>query len=410
MTKNSTISVSKKGVPYAKLLPLLEEKFGKTPFNGKDTFMNVYVETKNNLEKYSRLTILLNDVITKIVQNYFLDNRIREIYQLDSKFESILKLADAVPYNIGMYRPDFIFDKNGNEKICEIGCRYPINGWMVSHYTHFVFETLMESDRLNTDSFISIITDNWCKDQILFCLHKNEKGTEVFSFFEELKKNGFLVADASPDQLELKNGQLFIGDKIAKQFILEMDREELKAIELEILKSMIEDGKCLNDVRTLILVHDKRILSVLYDSEIMKDYINEEEYTFLQEYLIPTYTLNSELKRTEILASSSNWILKKNSGGRGIDMYIKDECTPEFFENLITNEWKHYMVQEFVQQDTFELVRDKKIQNIHLVGMLLCYNAKTFGLGIFRGATKSIINVNNGGYILASIVKELEKV
>lgn len=406
MIATNNISISKKGVPYAKLLPSLEEKLGKIPFNGKDTFMNVYVETEDKSQKYARLTVLLNEVIKNIVKNYFQDHRIRNVYQLDSQFESILKLAEPIPYRVGMYRPDFIFDKNGNEKICEIGCRYPINGWMLSHYTQLVFEELIGYAHPDKDSFISVITEDLSIDDVLFCLHKNEKGTEVFLFFNELKKNRFTVADASPDQLELKNGQLFLGDKPAKQFILEMDREELKDIHPEILKTIIEKGKCLNDVRTLILVHDKRILSVLYDAQIMKDYISEEDYTFLQEFLIPSYALHSEIKRTEVLSSTSNWVLKKNSGGRGIDMYIKNECTPKLWKTILKNEWQEYMVQEFVPQDTFELMRDDTIQNIHLVGMLLCYNANSFGLGVFRGAKKTIINVNNGGYILASIVKD----
>jgi hypothetical protein len=413
---SSKITLSKKRISYDKLLPLLKEKFGEIPFNGKDTFMNVFVETnRDDLERYSKLTNLLSTVIIKIVQNYFHDKRIRDIYQLDVEFEKILKLAEPIPYTIGMYRPDFIFEKNGNEKICEIGCRYPINGWMVSHYIQLIFEELIHSEEKTSnaipkkDSFITSVSEDFQKDKTIFCLHKKEKGTEVFSFFEELKNLGFTVANAAPDQLELINGQLEIEGTIARQFILEMDREELKDFNPEILKSLIETGKCLNDVRTLILVHDKRILSILYDAQIMKDYVNEEDYNFLKLFLIPSFSLCSEKKRNEILASSSNWILKRNSGGRGIDMHVKKECSPEIWENLIQNEWQNYMIQEFVEQDYFDLERENSIEKINLVGILLCYDSKLFGLGIFRGSTDSIVNVNKGSYILAPVAKSLEE-
>ena len=218
-------SLSRKRISYDKLLSLLKEKFGEVPFNGRETFMDVFVETNPiDLENYSKLVTILSAVITKIVQNYFQDDRIRELYNLDLEFEKILKLAEHVPYKIGMYRPDFIFEKNGNEKICEIGCRYPTNGWMVSYYVQHIYEELTQNKKTNKsiyqkESFITKVTENFQKDSTIFCLHEKEKGTEVFLFFEELKKLGFSVALVSPNQLELLNGQLEVEGEIARQFI-----------------------------------------------------------------------------------------------------------------------------------------------------------------------------------------------
>ena len=129
-------SLSKKGVSYSELIQQLKEYFDEIPFKGENTFLNVPILVDpTQLKVFSRLSEVLNDVIKKIVLNYFNDKRIREIYQLDDELESILRLAESRPYQVGMYRPDFIFDKSGQLKICEIGCRYPINGWMLSYYT-----------------------------------------------------------------------------------------------------------------------------------------------------------------------------------------------------------------------------------------------------------------------------------
>ncbi|MBT3547226.1 hypothetical protein N9X55_02980 [Flavobacteriaceae bacterium] len=408
-------SLSKKGVSYSELIQQLKEYFDEIPFKGENTFLNVPILVDpTQLKVFSRLSEVLNDVIKKIVLNYFNDKRIREIYQLDDELESILRLAESRPYQVGMYRPDFIFDKSGQLKICEIGCRYPINGWMLSYYTRQILNKLLLINDNNNGtlyeetSFVSAISNDLDSSKKLFYVHDLEKGSEAHQFFDEIKKQGFLVKDISLKELEITDGILTVNSEIATQFILEMDREELKTISQEILYGLIDSEECLNDVRTLILVHDKRILSVLYDEQIMLDYIEKEDYDFLKHFLIPSYTLDSEKIRNEVINSLSNWVLKKNSGGRGIGIYVKNDCTPETWNSVISKEWKNYMVQEYVDQKIFDLEQDDKIESINIVGILLFYNAQSFGPGIFRGSSQSVINVHNGGYILPSLISNLQ--
>lgn len=400
-----------KKIDATALISLIEKYLKNVPFNGKDTFLsNPMILNQSNLEEYSKLTTLLNKVLEAVVSNYFHDERIRKIYQLDNELEAILRLAESTPYKIGMYRPDLIIDKNGQQKICEIGCRYPINGWMLSYYMSLIVKELAPKTNPNWQSvseqttFISTLSEDLDSNKTLFYLHNFEEGTEVYDLFNELRKHGFSIADITPDKLELKNGVLVVEEEIATQFILEMDREGLKKIEPKILKALIESENCLNDVRSLILVHDKRILSVLYNQEIIGDYITKEEYDFLKRFLIPSYILESDQKRKMLISSTSNWILKKNSGGKGIGSYVKSDCTPKIWETVITNDWKNYMVQEYVAQEVFDLEHNNEKIQINIVGLLLCYNEKSFGPGIFRGSSESIINVYNGGYILPCVI------
>ena len=411
---SDTYTLSTEGVNYSDLIPTLKKYLKDIPFKGKSTFMNTpMVVNQNQLDAYSRICKLLNTVLRKIVANYFNDERIRNIYQLDTELESILRLAESTPYKVGLYRPDIVIDKNGQSKICEIGCRYPLNGWMLSYYMNCTFNELtppITSDwevvPKQTD-FISILSKDLDVTKPLYYVHDLEVGTEAFQFFNELKKDGFSVADISPNKLNLTNGKLTVNGELATQFILEMDREELKKIKPEIIKAVIESEKCFNDVRTLILVHDKRILSVLYNEQIMADYIHKEDYDFLKRFLIPSFTLDSEKRRNELIDSTENWVLKKSSGGRGIGIYVKNDCSTDIWKAVITKEWKHYMVQEYVDQKLFDLEQDGKVESINSVGMLLCYNDRSFGPGIFRGSSKSVINVHSGGYILPSVISKL---
>lgn len=405
------IAHSKAHLNYSDLLPQLEKYFKNIPFNGKNTFMNVPVEVDApQLESYRKLCGILERALHQVVSHYFEDDRIRDIYRLDAELESILQIAAPTPYKVGLYRPDFVIDKNGQSRICEIGCRYPLNGWMLSYYMNLIMDKFSGPDWQaipNQTQFVQEISEGLDFTQPLYYVHEDEKGTEAYQFFDELNTHGFAIADISPKKLKVSNGKLTVNGAPVTQLILEMDREELKRINPEVIQALVQSKKCLNDVRSLILVHDKRVLSVLYNQDIMLDYINEEDYNFLRRFLIPSYTLDSEQIRHQIMHSTSNWALKKNSGGRGIDIYVKDDCTTKAWIEVITRESPHYMVQEYVDQKVFELKQNDQTESINIVGMLLCYNDQFFGTGIFRGSSKSVINVHSGGYILPGIISHL---
>jgi len=401
----NTIQLLKSNLDHDEMMRMLKKNLDEFPHKGKDTFLNTPVlVSKDYVESTTLLCNILNTVLQKIVENYFVDQRIREIYNLDSKLEAVLNIASKIPYKVGFYRPDFIYSKDdGQPKICEIGCRYPLNGWMLSFYLNNVVQKLNSQNKDETN-FLAAFSSNLKKGEPLYLVHDKEKGTEVHYLLKELNSIGFESYTIHPKDIVLENGKLKVNGKPASQFILEMDREELKVFDSNILKKIIEET-CINDVRTLILVYDKRVLSVMYDEEIMSDYISKESYHFLKKYLIPSFTLDTLEKRNTFLSSNNNWVLKNNSGGRGIGMYIKNDCDSQTWKHTITKEWKKYMIQEFVEQETFQLGYKKKNQDIYIVGMLLCYNGTSFGPGIFRGSSENIINLHQGrGVVLPCLI------
>ncbi|WP_442266312.1 hypothetical protein ACSIGC_00945 [Tenacibaculum sp. ZS6-P6] len=408
---NQVSTLSKKGVSIREYKQRLENYVGELSHD-ISVFKNTpLLSTNHQLESYQELTKLLNKALQQIVSNFNKDIRIQQIYQLDVELVSILKLADSFPYEVGMYRPDIIFDDKGQAKICEIGCRYPINGWMLSYY---ITQVLKELHTLENDwspvsfqlDFISEIFKNFNIDKNIFYLHNKEKGTEAYLLFEELNKRGFSIQDVAPSQLSFVNDQLEYKGEQTSQFILELDREELKTIDKKVLKAIVKSERCISDIRSIILVHDKRVLSVLYNEEIMLDYMTCKEYRFLKQFLIPSFILDTSKKREEFSKSAENWVLKRSSGGRGIDMYVKAECSKELWENTIQNEWKNYMIQQFVDQKKIQITEHNTTNKLNIVGMLLSYNEQTFGPGIYRGSTKSIINVHSGASIFPSAIKK----
>lgn len=415
-TKASVATLSKKELPHQELLDNLKNFIGEIPYEEGNTFLNQPVLVNNDyLVNSERMSSILNSLLVMFVYNYFRDVRIQGVYQLDKELQEILSMTEGIPYELGLYRPDYIYDINGQAKICEIGCRYPINGWMLSTYLNSSVSSLVKNVDENWNAipeqndFIEELSGRFDADEPIFIVRKSEKGTEVNYLKNELASKGITMIDVAPEDLQLVGGQVMAGDQAARQFYLEMDREELKSFDKDVLKAIIKSGRCINDVRTLILIHDKRILTLLYNEEIMGSYINLDDYNFLKSYLIPSFNIDNPGDREFLLNSEENWILKPNSGGRGIDMHVKSECDPKVWENLVQNEWKNYMVQPYVEQKKFEINRNGTTESINLVGLDLCFNGKSYGPGLFRGSSKSIVNLHQGrGVVFPCVLDKSE--
>ena len=123
-------------------------------------------------------------------------------------------------------------------------------------------------------------------------------------------------------------------------------------------------------------------------------------------FLIPSFTINNEKDQELLINSPDNWVLKKNSGGRGADMHIKSECDKETWDNVVTNQFGQYMVQPFVQQKQFEIEHDGTKKSVKLVGMDMYFNGRCFGPGLFRATTGNKTNLDSGTAFIVPCVVE----
>lgn len=389
---------------------LFSEYFGNDTGLGSHFFANSSVKLPLEYDnEMNRLCSILNYACKAIVQNYFEDKRIRNYYQLDKDLEALLKKSNSAIYNQGFYRPDFLYDTNNQAKICEIGARYPLNGWMISYYLKLINDEIKETkDWLcfkdpDLKNLIDDLYYQFVPNKKLALVHDDEKGTEIFYLQNELAKLGVELISVKPQDLIVSNHSIYVNGEPVSQFILEMDREELKKIKPDVIDKLIEQNCYFNDIRTLILIHDKRVLAVMYDAEIMNDYINEEDYEFLKQYLIPSYVIVDPAGCDAFIENQENLILKLNSGGRGIGAYVKNDCTAKEWETIIRENWSKYLIQHFVEQKEFKDLENNR--QIHLVGMLLCKDDKSYGPGLFRGSDESVVNVHQGRALIYPIAE-----
>ncbi|GIQ58688.1 hypothetical protein Flavo103_18240 [Flavobacterium collinsii] len=389
---------------------LFFEYFQKGNILHRDSFANssVVLHPEYNGEM-DRLCAVLSKASKAIVLNYFEDSRIRNYYQLDNDLEGILKKSNSQTYNQGFYRPDFLYDTNDQPKICEIGARYPLNGWMISYYSQLIHNrTNSHNEKVHIsgtdlENLIDDLSHRFAPHRKVALIHDDEKGSDIFNAQRELAKLDIELISAKPQDLIISNNLISINGIAVSQFILEMDREELKKISPDVLDKLIEENSYFNDIRTLILIHDKRVLAVMYDAQIMQDYLSEEDYSFLKNYLIPSFVITDPADCDAFTDTEQNLILKLNSGGRGIGAYVKSDCTNENWNRIVRENWDKYLIQHFVDQKEFNDTENNR--QIYLVGMLLCKDDKTYGSGIFRGSDESVVNVHQGRALIYPIAQ-----
>lgn len=228
------------------------------------------------------------------------------------------------------------------------------------------------------------------------------------------------------------------------QFALEISQDELLALPEKVLETIMLECRYINDIRTILIGHDKRLLSVLSSKEIMSDYLPPEEVDLLQRHVIKTFICGcKEPKHFTALQSAKlnrqNWLLKPNGGGKGIGIVFGKDCgsDDEWIEILEDPEHRHYVLQEVVDQHIYSIFAKKRhsssrkgavsvdsvlsplddseippllkpqFHQMFVVGLLHCFNNKFLGPGIFRASSLEtpIVNLAGGkGVILSPVI------
>lgn len=166
----------------------------------------------------------------------------------------------------------------------------------------------------------------------------------------------------------------------------------------------------MNDLRTIFLLHDKRLLALLYNKTFLTKYISDNDASLLSNCIAPTFILglNENIKKDAEL-NPSKYILKPNSLGKGEGTFVGLETSKDEWLNLLNNPCNsQYIIQEFISSeiDTHETIdfstseiseSNLSLRKQNAVGIILCYNGLYYGLGFIRVSDSKICALSRGG-------------
>ncbi|KAE8154620.1 Clavaminate synthase-like protein [Aspergillus avenaceus] len=337
---------------------------------------------QNQLELLHRALTL---AITDIVDRWWTDKEARlfERMPLHKQEEDLLRwLNDQCSHStrscrdfLGSWRPDFLVeekpDLSGSSReifrLTEINARFCFNGFMHQAYGQEALSDLgvgKNGIRHATDSsaILNGLLDLFQHDRPLHLLKGREPGIDIHMFIDFVSRNiGTRVRLITPADLRLvpdpqnmdtfklccvvNSNQSIAGDHTSPlvsssgehceeifQVGLELHQHELFHIPVEILRQV--SLRCFNDMRTILLVHDKRMLGVIRQeipNMVTRQVLSPGEGDTLKNGVAETTIPGSvELDKLIQLCDDHperrrDYLLKPIRGGKGAGIVFGDE-------------------------------------------------------------------------------------
>ena len=273
-------------------------------------------------------------------------------------------------------------------------------------FIDFVYRHIGIKPRLITPADLRLIPDPQKKDgSKLCCLVKDQQNASLINESRLLvTSKGEVVEEVHQVGLELHQHELF-----------GLSREMLREISL----------RCFNDMRTILLVHDKRILGIIKQeipTLVARKVLTHDQGEALErgisDSFIPGSSELNELIQT--LADSpelrKEYLLKPIRGGKGAGIIFGDEVGPdEWLSTLERLRNPHfvsgntmYVVQRRIWPRLYEVILNSSGDrgNYPLIGTYHTTNGQLLGLGTWRSSPDRICAVSHGGGWICSVLDE----
>lgn len=204
---------------------------------------------------------------------------------------------------------------------------------------------------------------------------------------------------------------------------LELHQRELAALEPEMLRQI--SLRCFNDMRTILLVHDKRMLGiVLQEIPNMKNrqVLSKTLADALEQGIVDTILPQSS-EMASLLQASANSILLRNEyilkpirSGKGDGILFGEDLDPGEWvaelQRLQSQEPRDLHASCVVQRRVFPREYDLILKTsgitdrYPLVGTYHVANGQLLGLGTWRASPDRIVAVSSGGSWICSVIQE----
>ncbi|KAI1755993.1 hypothetical protein F4782DRAFT_551073 [Xylaria castorea] len=425
-------------------------------------------------QQISKLSQALTSAVNDIVERWWSDQKARlfERMPLKREEEDLLKWLESQASRgtlkryfacSGSWRPDFLIeDRAGSREaagesflITEINGRFPFNAAMHLAYGQEVFDDMnLEGLELASTTTSMQIFDglqslfNPCVP--LHLLIGEEAGMDIHMFIDASRKRlGITPRLISPSDLRLEPAlqgnrgyrlcclaqrkgdknmfplpSTFINSKgeiveEIEQVGLELHQHELFALPQDMLRQV--SLRCFNDLRTILLVHDKRMLGIVKQELqylVRSQVLTPDQAHALDEGIVDTFIpgspqLHSLLQNSKFSPDMKDeYILKPIRSGKGAGIIFGEDIDLHEWKSVLENlqsqalfAEKTYVVQRRVKQCLYDLVLHASGKEVHypLVGTWHVINGKFCGLGTWRSAGTRICAISSGGSILWSV-------
>ena len=374
---------------------------------------------------------------------------------VDPRVASVMEWMRHVPYtaeHAGTLRPDLLHDaRTGDMLVCEINARFPLNGFVASavaaqhiHQRSMTPSSLYARRRYGgvgaSLGLLEALRSRFLRRQNedkgvppVFVIHLAESLHDTAAIEHVLRRDaaaaddddatlqfihcgpGDLGVDPATGALTYVNSTTSSPVPI-QQAILELTQTELLSLPDVTLKALAElsaSGRTLNDLRTILFAHDKRLLMVLRNAQQHLPGLPRSVQATLRGCIVPS-VLASQYSPTASLALSpcASAVLKPCLLGKGAGIVMQHECPSDAaFAAAVADAARNeladpHIVQPYIEQHRFTVLdaQQQQCSNWHMVSTLLSLDGKFYGPGVFRAAPGELVALSRGGIALFPVM------
>jgi hypothetical protein len=345
-------------------------------------------------EDIQALQKILYKFIIFFVQNY---DDWSHLMPLNPESRRVFDSFKDRPYTSGSYRVDTVFDQNRQQKIIETTCRFALNGFFIASNSAYFSRAYQATfpgcpPAIDRHPLFMEYLEKLIGDHKRIIVLKNADSRNSSKFFIPIFKDmGFDVVVILPEEVDRRKDELKSGFVVS-----ELSIEELESLSDETL-AVLSTSDMINDLRTVILVHDKRFYSVLGSAEIRETVLSSEEIALLDVFYVPTYS-NGEAPEVweEARKNKESWILKHRSLGKSEEVYAGAVTSEEEWQLLFVRaDLKEFVLQRWIEQMKFDGTVNGEAFSDFVTGTLLFFDDNYFGPGFFRTSSFPVTNVTD---------------
>jgi hypothetical protein len=338
--------------------------------------------------------------IVAIVTHFHRDPRLFRVIRLPAAERDLLaRIADR-PYRPGALRPDFLYAADGRVMITEINARFPLNGFLSSMLLNRCLP-LLDPEFAPLPHLAEVeaaLRTRLGEAGPIGILKSSEPGWDVN-----------LLQTLWGERCERIAPQALTRGALARWrgVLLELHQHELLGeVPAELLVPLAAQPGVLNDLRTIFIAHDKRLLALLSGGEVLRDYLDADDVARLRRHVVPTWVKGLAPDRVrEALAHPAGWLAKPPRSGKGKGVVVSSQLEPARWRETLRDLPDDWVLQPYVEQQTFPITTlrqgDLVTAPMNVVGVLPALDGHAFGPGVYRAAEDDVVNVARGGLILA---------
>ena len=232
------------------------------------------------------------------------------------------------------------------------------------------------------------------------------------------KDNGEATVPRTPPRFFTHNGEVL---EEIHQVGLELHQHELAALKPEMLRQL--SLRCFNDMRTVLLVHDKRMLGIVrqeVSNMVARHVLSPAQATALRRGIVNTILPNSPEMQSLLQSSRKSahlrheYILKPIRSGKGHGIVFGEDLGPsEWVAQLerLQSEKLTLLASCVVQRRivpcmyNMTLKSSRAVDNYNLVGTYHVANGQLLGLGIWRASRDRIVAISSGALWICSVIR-----